>query len=262
MDFLFTSGDELAGASLAYCGPPPTPEILAAAWNLDPWLIAGLIALAAVYLRARPAGFAPSRDAAFWTAMALLVALFVSPLCALSVALFSARVAHHAMLVAVVAPLLVYGAQPALRAWPRVPLSAAFIVHAALFWIWHAPAPYALALASDGVYWLMQVTLFLSAAAFWTAALDPDTPPASALAGGFGSILQMGMLGALFVFAATPLQAPHALTTLPFGLTPLEDQQLAGLIMWVPANLPYLGVALHRLHRLLGPSGRVMDGKA
>ena len=53
-----------------------------------------------------------------------------------------------------------------------------------------------------------------------------------------------------------PLYAPHLATTAPYGLSPLEDQQLAGLIMWVPASLPYLAVALLRLAGLFGSEGR------
>ena len=60
------------------------------------------------------------------------------------------------------------------------------------------------------------------------------------------SAIQMGLLGALLVFAPNPLYVPHLGTTMGFGLLPLEDQQLAGLIMWVPSALPYLvgGVVL------------------
>jgi hypothetical protein len=57
-------------------------------------------------------------------------------------------------------------------------------------------------------------------------------------------MVQMGLLGALITFAANPLYAPHFATTLPWGLDPLEDQQLAGLIMWAPAAAIYLAAAL------------------
>ena len=109
-------------------------------------------------------------------------------------------------------------------------------------WVWHAPIPYDWALASVPVYWLMELSLFLSAFAMWQRIFAARAGPAlSAL---LGSIVQMGMLGALLTFAARPLYEPHVTTTLPFGLTPLGDQQLAGLLMWVPAALPYLAVAL------------------
>jgi len=262
VDLLFAPDRFADGSSPPYCGPPPTPDILSSAWNLDPWLIAGFLSLAISYLWLSARRSAPHRDKAFWTAMALCVAAFISPLCALSTALFSARVAHHILIIAFATPLLVYAYQPVLASLRRLPLSATFAAHTALFWLWHAPAPYAFALSSDSVYWIMQATLFLSAAAFWAALLKPETSPASAVGACFGSILQMGMLGALFTFAGAPLQAPHALTTYAFGLTPLEDQQLAGLTMWVPANASYIAFALYRLWRMFEPGRRFMGGKA
>ena len=50
---------------------------------------------------------------------------------------------------------------------------------------------------------------------------------------------QMGLLGAILTFAAQPLYSAHAIAPLAWGLTPLEDQALGGLIMWVPAGIPY-----------------------
>ena len=262
MDSLFAPDRIGDGRGLPYCGPPPTPAILSSAWNLDPWLIAGLLSLAIAYLSLSACRIAPRRHGAFLAAMALFIMAYISPLCALSTALFSARVVHHILVVAFATPLLVLAIQPALGGLRRLPLSATFAAHAAIFWFWHAPGPYALALASDSVYWLMQTTLILSALAFWAALLKPETSHASAVSACFGSILQMGMLGALFTFAGTPLQAPHALTTYAFGLTPLEDQQLAGLTMWVPANASYIAFALYRMWRMFEPSGRMMGDKA
>jgi len=63
----------------------------------------------------------------------------------------------------------------------------------------------------------------------------------------------MGLLGALITFAGAPLYAPHAVSTLAWGLTPLEDQQLAGLIMWAPAAVFYLAAALWRGWHMLAP---------
>jgi putative membrane protein len=68
-------------------------------------------------------------------------------------------------------------------------------------------------------------------------------------------MLLMGLLGALIVFAGQPLYAPHFASTLAWNMTPLEDQQAAGLIMWAPAAAAYLLVALWRLNGLLRPEG-------
>lgn len=86
----------------AYCGPAPQPQALLAAWNADAVALALCGALVATHLAAGPRkGRLPLA-----CAVAVLLVLFVSPLCALTVALFSARVAHHVLLVAVAAPLL------------------------------------------------------------------------------------------------------------------------------------------------------------
>jgi putative membrane protein len=58
------------------------------------------------------------------------------------------------------------------------------------------------------------------------------------------TIGQMGLLGALLVFAPRPLYAEHLASTAGWGLSPLADQQLAGLLMWMPAMLPYVAVAI------------------
>ncbi len=230
---------------IAYCGMPPVPADVATAWTLDPPLLVGL-ALFALLIARR----ADDRRAG-WSALALLVLVFVSPLCALSAALFSARVLHHVVLIAMAAPLLVL-AFP-LRRTPRLPAGAVFVAHWVTLWLWHAPGPYAWALASVGGYWLMQASLLGTAWLLWREILATH---ARALALLLGTVVQMGLLGALIVFAPSPLYAAHFDTTWPWGLSPLEDQQLAGLLMWVPAMLPSLGCALTLAWRGLGEHGR------
>lgn len=239
-----------------YCGPAPDPALLWQSWNLDPWL---LLAAASVAATCAVFSCASLRDGmrSPWAALgwgALIVA-FVSPLCALTTALYSARIAHHVLLVAVAAPLLAM-AFPAGGLLRRLPLSVPFLAHTVLMWSWHAPAPYAFALSSDGAYWLMEASLFVSALVLWQAMLAPSLNPGRALAALLGSIIQMGMLGALFTFAREPLFEPHLTTTLPFGLTPLTDQQLAGILLWVPAAAPYLVAALVIALRLMPTSSR------
>jgi putative membrane protein len=171
-----------------------------------------------------------------------LIVIFVSPLCALSSALFSVRVLHHVLLVAAVAPLLAL-AFP-LRRGPSLPLAALVGTSAVILWLWHAPGPYAWGLASLPAYGLMQISLLGSAWLMWRAILSPATPSGAALVALVATIGQMGLLGALIVFAPVPLYLVHFASTAPWGLSPLADQQLGGLLMWVPASLPYLGVGL------------------
>jgi putative membrane protein len=222
---------------VAYCGPAAIPEDLWARWNADPLLIAALVALAVVVGRG---GAANAR--AGWAAIALLALVFVSPLCALASALFSARVLHHVLLIAAVAPLLAL-AFP-LRRLGSPPLATLVGAHAVILWLWHAPGPYAWGLASVPAYWLMQASLLGSAWLLWRAILTPAAQPGPALVALVATIGQMGLLGALIVFAPQPLYLVHFASTAAWGLSPLADQQLAGLLMWVPAILPYLGTGL------------------
>lgn len=209
-----------------YCGPAPDPAGVWSAWNFDPSVLAMLAILAALLWR-RGSGVA---------AVAVLAVAFLSPLCALSAALFSARVVHHVLLVAVAAPLIA-------AAWPaRLPRSPVlpFLAATVVLWLWHLPAAYDLALGNIAVYWVMQVTLLGTAVVFWRAVLQPRQPTGAALLCILAAYVQMALLGALLTLAPEPLYALHATAPLAFGFTPLADQQFGGLIMWVPAGLPFL----------------------
>lgn len=233
--------------AVPYCGTAPAAADLWSRWNFDPWLIAALVALAYLgYTQGHPD--IRSRRA-LGAALVLLSIAFISPLCALASALFSARVAHHLLLIAAVAPLLamVFADRRANErpdAAPLLSLTTLTLAHAIVVWVWHSPAPYLLALSSDSDYWLMQLSLLLSAWLLWKRVLSPGTSPGAAALSLLATMMQMGLLGALLVFAPRPVFTPHFGTTAPFGLTELQDQQLAGLLMWVPAMLPYFAVAL------------------
>lgn len=234
---------------IAYCGPAAIPEDVWTRWNTDPLLLALLAALTLAIGRGRAAS-----AQAGWGAIALMVLIFVSPLCALSSALFSARVLHHIVLIAGVAPLLA-------RAFPvrrlgSSPLAALVGAQAVILWLWHAPGVYAWGLASVPAYWLMQSSLLGSAWLMWRAILAPAAQAGPALVALVATIGQMGLLGALIVFAPQPLYAVHFASSAAWGLSPLADQQLAGLLMWVPAILPYVGMGLWLAWSSLRPGGQ------
>jgi putative membrane protein len=237
----------MSNPMIAYCGPAPVPDDLWMRWNLDPPLIAALAALAIAVGYGRS-----SNSRAGYGAILLMVVVFVSPLCALSSALFAARVLHHVILVAAVAPLLAL-AFPLRRAG-SLPLAALVVVHAVILWFWHAPGPYDWGLATVPAYWLMQGSLLGSGWLMWRAILAPAAQPGPALVALAATVGQMGLLGALIVFASRPLYAVHFASTWPWRLSPLADQQLAGLLMWVPAILPYVGVGLWLVWSSLRPA--------
>ena len=229
-------------SAIPYCGPAPDPAEALAAWNLDPILLAAL-AGAAWLLR--------HRSARVQAGLGLAALAYVSPICALSAGLFSARSIHHLLVVFGAAPLLAE-----LLRGRRVPLPVGFTLHLAVFWIWHLPAFYQWALSSDVVYWLGQVALLGSAMLFWAAVFRRDAFSLTATFGLVAMMMQMGLLGAILTFARFALYAPHYLTTQQYGLSPLEDQQLAGLIMWVgslpltvAAGWPVLGRLFAQLQR-------------
>lgn len=234
-----------------YCGAAPVPGEWLQRWNFDPILLVmlGLLAWAYISFSAGP----PRRRARFALAFALLLILFISPFCALSSALFSARVVHHVLLSVAVAPLIVASVPPDRLRLPGS-LGLWTAIQAIVFWLWHAPPVYAWALSGDAAYWLMQLSLLATAIGFWNAIRRSSAPAAAGAL--LGSTVQMGLLGALITFAGSPLYAPHFLTTQLWGLSPLEDQQLAGLIMWAPTAGVYLAAALVLLGRWIGPDGR------
>lgn len=229
---------------LPYCGVGPEPAALLERWNLDPWLLAVLAAAAIIAVRVTTGR---ERVLAF-AAIGVAILLFVSPLCALTSALFAARSAHHLLLTTLLAGLIAL-VLPA--RWPRlVSLPWWTALSAVTMWLWHAPPLYAAALSSDLVYWLMQTSLLATAIGFWRGVRLAS--PAGAVIALLTYMVQMGLLGALLSFGSTALYAPHALTTLAWGMTQLHDQQLGGLIMWVPGAATYLLVALIRLREMLG----------
>lgn len=207
----------------SYCGPAPLPADLLARWNFDLWALAVLVALALWAGRTRPGA----------AAIIVLAFTFLSPLCALSSALFSARVVHHVLLVAIAAPLFALS-RPA-RAATAVGLP--FLFATAALWLWHVPRAYDAALGHMAIYWVMQATLFGSAYLFWRAVFSQ--PAGLGVGWVFLAYLAMGMLGAIVTLAPGAVYATHAVAPLLWGLSPLSDQQLGGLIMWMPAGLPF-----------------------
>lgn len=246
------AGDSLGGGP--YCGPVPVPQTLVSAWTLEPALlaalgVAGLIGAAAVLRSGRQRRV---RGRALGVAFGSAVVAFVSPLCALTVALFAARGVHHLVLMFALAPALAVVWPLRTGIWRAVTGTPALVALSAALWLWHVPPVYAAAWDSAGVYWGLQAALVLPAWAVWSGLLaaqsqdptsrrDPGTHLAAQLAGGLrlGALAgQMGLIGAILTFAPHPLYPEHLAGTAAFGLSALGDQQLAGLVMWVPGMVP------------------------
>lgn len=235
-------------AWVPYCGSAPGPAEWLARWNFDPLLLAALMA-GSLGVIANWRFFRRGDAGAQAGVVLLLLLLFVSPLCALGSALFTARVVHHVILVTVLAGCAVLATSLHRRS---IAGSLAFwtAVQVLVFWAWHAPPLYAAALSDDALFWLMQITI-TGSAALWLAKLHQARAGAAVVAL-LATMVLMGVLGALITFAGRPLYAPHLLTTQAWGFTPLEDQQIAGILMWAPASAIYLLAAMIILYRSLG----------
>lgn len=262
----------LAVPALAHTGRPLAPHDLWGAWNFDPLLIAGVAATAWAYRRGRPPGAPAWRQACFAGGLAAVAGAVVSPLDALSGALASAHMVQHLLLVLVAAPLLAlsapgaalqgavpaslrrgavrarrWGAVRAVRRGMRHPATV-WLLHVGTLWFWHAAVPYDAALATRPVHVVEHATFLVTALLFWRVVLGARA--AGRVSNGFGVLLvfaaalQSVFLAVLLTFAGSPWYRAYAATTSAWGLTPLADQQLAGVLMWVPAGLVYLAAGL------------------
>lgn len=267
-------------ASWAHDGRPVAPHDLWAAWSVEPWVVVPLFLSAWLYSRGverlwRRSG--AGRGVRRWEAacfaggwLTLLVAM-VSPLHAMGGALFSAHMVQHELLMALAAPLLVLGRPvvPFLWALPigwrraaggwakRNPVRsgwraltnpfAAWLLHAAALWLWHLPALYEATLASEAAHALQHASFLGTGLLFWWALVhgrEGRMGYGASVFYLFATAMHSGGLGALLTFAPRPWYAAYGATTAAWGLSPLEDQQLAGLIMWIPASLSYLAATL------------------
>ncbi len=248
---------------------------LSAAWSLEPWVLACIGASGVLYALGivrlwRHAGvrrgITPLQAAAFVAGWLLLLLALVSPLDSLGAALFWAHMVQHELLMIVVAPLFVLGRPLAAWAWAfplrwrqrigralhrpvwRVPwllLTApgtAWTLHAAALCLWHVPAFFDAALANEAVHTFQHLCFLFTALLFWWSLLQAATGSRQvvALVSLMTTFVYTGVLGALLTLAPTAWYPAYHTTVQAFGLSPLEDQQLGGLVMWIPAGLVYV----------------------
>jgi putative membrane protein len=166
--------------------------------------------------------------------------------------LFSVHMAQHLLLIAVAAPLLVLGGI-------RVPVNAltGWGLFVAIFLFWHWPAAFSWAAVHRFGTLLELASILLAALCFWSGVLGP-----SPLSDGARALLVMTAAVLTDLPGVVMLFAPTAICIMPhesaarFGLTPLQDQQIAGLLMWVPANLVFFGAATFLFARWMGAISR------
>ena len=253
-------------------------------WSLEPWIVGPLLVMAVLYAlgsaRLRRRGNADRRLATllFWSGFVSLALALASPLHAYGTRLFSAHMVEHEILMVIAVPLmaaarpgpvLLWGLpgtwrQPAMRllrrGWLRkawgagTELTSATLLHTAVLWLWHAPVLFEAAVANEGVHILQHLSFILSALLFWVAVLDRDQRrhgQGAAVLALFATSMQAALLGALLTFSTKVWYPNGADPAELIGLSRLEDQALAGLIMWVPACSLYILAALILMARWL-----------
>ncbi|WP_292560263.1 cytochrome c oxidase assembly protein [Mesorhizobium sp.] len=123
----------------------------------------------------------------------------------------------------------------------------ATVLHGAAIWIWHVPALFEAALQQGFLHYAQHASLLGTGLLFWWVLLPrPGREHAcgNAVMHLFFTSLHTGLLGVLLVVSPKLWYPANAVGSDLWGLSPLEDQQLAGLIMWIPAGLIYGGAAL------------------
>jgi cytochrome c oxidase assembly factor CtaG len=202
----------------------------------------------------------------WWSGLAVLAVALLPPLDTIADELMTAHMVQH-LLLGLVAPLLIVRARPmrvlghlaeppvrrrwARRAAPlhRMPAVAAVVViaHVGAWIAWHVPRLYDVAVAHDAIHVFEHLTLLVTGLGLWAVAW-PAGPVRRAGGAGvlcvFFAAFGTGAVAALLVLSDRARYATDPATLHAWGLTRLEDQQLAGAIMWVPGGFVYLGAGV------------------
>ena len=274
----------------AHVGAPLRPHDLWTAWTFEPVTIVALLVSLWMYVRGldrlwhaagKGRGVRRREACAFAAGWTLLALALLSPLHALGGVLFSAHMTQHELLMTVATPLLVVGrplipfvwalsprwrrttgrwtTAPAVgRPWHMLthPVSA-FLLHGVAIWVWHIPSLYDATVDSELMHAAQHTSFVATALLFWWVVLQPaasrgGTPASIGML--FGTVLHTGALGALLTLTSRLLYSAYGATTAAWGLHAIDDQQLGGLIMWVPGGLAYVVAALFLVVRMLRES--------
>lgn len=220
------------------------------------------------------AAFQPRHERlAFACGWTVLMVTVLPPLDALAIELFSIHMIQHELMMLAGAPLLMAGrplstclwglpaawraaaaravqARPVRSIWRSLtaPL-VAWALHGIAIWVWHAPPLYDSTVRHEGVHALQHATFIVTAALFWWGLLYGRYGRAgygAAVFYVFTTVVHTGLLGAMLTLSGVPFYSAYAAPAARRGIDPLADQQLAGLLMWIPAGivLTLLGIAL------------------
>lgn len=196
-------------------------------------------------------------------ALLSIALVLLPPLSSAAELLFAAHMTQHLLVIAAAAPLL--AASGTFDAFVRkgvgrslVRPAYAWIAFVSVFLFWHWSAAFQWAANAQWSRLLELGTILAAACLFWTTAVSPENPSGSSE--GARALFVMTAAVATDLPGVIMLFAPRAICTMPaensvaFGLTPIEDQQIAGLLMWVPANLVFFAIATWLFARWMSAS--------
>jgi cytochrome c oxidase assembly factor CtaG len=244
-------------------------------WTLDPLLTVPLAVALLIYLvgwvRLSRRASTPVRPVLFLSGWAVLTLSLTSPLHEAGERSFTMHMIEHELIMLVATLLLAASSSGGVLAWGlpkplrhglagswKSPLQRlwrrltdpviATVVQGVVMWIWHAPPLFDRALDSFGWHIAQHACFFLSSLIFWWAMIHPRGRSADygvSAACLFATSLIGGALGALMSLSSSPWYADYAAMGMTgIGLDPVNDQRLAGLIMWIPGGLFHGGAAL------------------
>lgn len=281
----------LAASAAAQAAESGGPSALS--WSWEPWVLASLATAGGCYLvgalRMRRSAALhglvdAARIAAFAAGMLVLVIALVSPVDGIAEQLFCVHMVQHLLLLLVAPPLLVWSRPAIVFLWAFAPRprkrigrfwagaglgrGTQWLMQPVLVWLlfsgsfvfWHFPGPYQAAVRNEFVHALEHLSFFVTALMFWTIVIEPSGRRRF----GYGATLLFiattaflsSLPGALIFLAPRPLYPVHASGVAAWGLTLMQDQQLAGVIMWIPGGLVYLAALQWVAVRWLGEDDR------
>jgi putative membrane protein len=263
------------------------PSVWTQPWSWEPGIVIPLALMLVIYvsgaLRRGSLYLLRWRHASFLLGWLMLLLALTSPIHELGEQLFSAHMLQHEMLILLSAPLISASHPGATCLWAFAPRqrvnlggwvnamersgpiafisrpSVAWLLETVTLWIWHVPALYQATLSSDWVHAAQHLSFFLTAVLFWSALYGVGRSAMSYGAGTiyvFGAAAQCSALGALLTFSSVLWYPVYAATTARWGLSPLQDQQLGGVIMWVPSSLVFIVIGLGLFARWLSEADR------
>jgi cytochrome c oxidase assembly factor CtaG len=286
----------IAAAAVTVASPASAHEVAGGehlGWSFEPWALvplglclllylAGIVRLLRRADKSRPTLI---RNAAlFLTGWLVLTAATISPLHEGGEHSFTLHMIEHELIMLAAAPLMALSRPLGVMIWSlpspgragtsrwarrgmpymlwrqaTSPLTAT-LVQIGTIWLWHAPGPFELALRHEGWHIVQHICFLVSALLFWWAMVfGRDGRQGYGLSAFYLFITSLaeGGLGALMTFSASPWYADYVAMKMGLiGLSPEQDQQLAGLIMWIPGGMIHAGAAIIMIVRWMAPRAR------